>query len=216
MSWLLAEPFLSVVGGGLAAAIVTVAFNVWWDIRKQDVEEDWQFRRYQANVIHSCIVGIMESFFSAKAEMLFLTSTLETLLVALNALTAQVDGIVRQQGGPELTVTQLEARKRELLQPVQTYNQQQVNVRWSQYEQKARDNHAKAELHLAALRPLIGVQLYDKLLAMFQKLSAPFIWDLSHAKEKLKILEESTSEVLHLRDELTQQLEEKLGRKSPL
>lgn len=31
---LMTEPLLSVVGGGLAAAVVTIGFNVWWDKKK--------------------------------------------------------------------------------------------------------------------------------------------------------------------------------------
>jgi len=96
VSWISSEPMLSIIGGGLFAAIVTAAFNVWWDIKKQRRDEDWQFKRYQANLIHLCITGLMESFFAAKAEMLYLTSTLETLLATLNALTTQADAIVRQ------------------------------------------------------------------------------------------------------------------------
>ena len=213
MSWLLTDPFLSVVGGGLAAAIVTAAFNMWWDIRKQEIDEGWQFRRYQANVIHACIVGIMEAYFTAKAEMLYLTSTLETLLNTLNVLTAQADAIVRQQGGPELTVVQMEARKQQLLQPFQTFNQQQVTLRWNQYEQKAKENQAKAELHLATLKTLIDESLYQELMAVYQRLSAPFVWDLPHGKEKLKTLEDALPEVLQLRDKLMQSLEHRLGRK---
>ena len=40
----------------------------------------------------------MDAFFSAKNEMYYLTSTLESLLATLNQLSAQADQIVRQQG----------------------------------------------------------------------------------------------------------------------
>lgn len=108
------EPFLSIVGGGLIAAIITIAFNVYWDNKKQKASEDWEFRRYQANVMHYSTAGLMEAFFSGKSEMLYLTSTLETLLATLTRLTAQADQIVRQQGGPTLTVAELEQRKNQL------------------------------------------------------------------------------------------------------
>ena len=120
-----------------AAAIVTIGFNVWWDCQKQKLAEDWEFRRYQANMIHHSTAGLMEAFFSAKTEMYYLTSALETLWAALNQLDMQADQIVRQQGGPELTVGALQERKRQLLQPFESFNQQQVNMRWNQYEQKA-------------------------------------------------------------------------------
>lgn len=68
------EPFLSIVGGGLIAAIITIAFNVYWDNKKQKASEDWEFRRYQANLVHHSTAGLMEAFFSAKSEMLYLTS----------------------------------------------------------------------------------------------------------------------------------------------
>jgi hypothetical protein len=170
----MSEPILSVVGGGLAAAALTLGFNAWWDQRKQKLAENWEFRRYHANVIHYSTAGIMEAFFSAKNEMYYLTSTLESLWAALNQLTAQADQIVRQQGGPQLTVAALEERKLQLLQPFQSYNQQQVGLRWNQYEQKANENHTKAEVHLAALKPLISKMLYDELMALFISLSAPF------------------------------------------
>ena len=145
--------------------------------------------------------------------MLYLTSTLETLLATLTRLTAQADQIVRQQGGPGLTVAELEQKKNQLLQPFQKFNADQVTLRWTQYEQKAKENQAKAEIHLATLRPLVSPGLYDELLGMFHRLSAPFVWDLPHGKEKLKIIEDATPEVLTLREKLSRELELKLGRK---
>ena len=103
MRFALAEPFLSVIGGGLAAALLTFIFNVYWDLRKQKQAEDWEFRRYQANQIHFAAFGLIEVFFAAKTELYFLCCTLETLLGVLTQLAAQADAIVRQQGGPQLT-----------------------------------------------------------------------------------------------------------------
>jgi hypothetical protein len=208
------EPFLSIVGGGLIAAIITIVFNVYWDNKKQEASEDWEFRRYQANLVHHSTAGLMEAFFSAKSEMLYLTSTLETLLATLTRLATQADQIVRQQGGPGLTVTELEQRKNQLLEPFQKFNADQVTLRWTQYEQKAKENHAKAEIHLATLRSLVSSKLYDELLGMFHRLSTPFVWDLPNGKEKLRTIEEATPEVLTLRERLSQELEVKLGRKS--
>ena len=124
------EALLGIVGGGLVAAVVTIAFNAWWDTRKQKIAEDWEFKRYQANQIHFANVGLMEAYFAAKTEMYYLTSTLATLLATLNQLTAQADQIVRQQGGPQLTIVELEQRKQALLQPFQKFNQEQVTLRW--------------------------------------------------------------------------------------
>jgi hypothetical protein len=135
----------------------------------------------------------MEAYFSAKTGMYYITTTLESLWASLNQLSAQADQIVRQQGGPALTVAELEQRKQQLLQPFQTYNTQQVGLRWNQYEQKAKENHAKAEINLMTLKPLIPTALYDELTALFVRLSAPFVWDLPHGKEKLKV-----DEVFHL------------------
>jgi hypothetical protein len=213
MACLLREQFLSVMGGGLAAAIVTIGFNVWWDCKKQKNSEDWEFRRYHANLIHFSSAGIMEAFFAAKTEIYYLTSSVASLLGNLTQLTAQADEIVRQQGGPELTIAALEQRKAALLQPFQNFNQEQINLRWNQYEQKAKENHAKAEVHLATLKLLIPAALYDELMALFVKLSAPFVWDLAHGREKLQLLEDSVPQVLALRNRLMQELEIKLGRK---
>jgi hypothetical protein len=212
MDSFLTEPFLSIVGGGLVAAVLTLGFNAWWDGRKQKLAEDWEFKRYHANIIHSSTAGLMDAFFSAKNEMYYLTSTLEALLQTLNQLSAQADQIVRQQGGPELTVAALEERKRQLLQPFQTFNQQQVTMRWNQYEQKAKENHTKAEVHLTTLKALIPKSLYEELMALFQRLSAPFVWDLPHGKEKLQTLEGAVEEVLAIREKLMHELEMKLGR----
>ena len=110
-------------------------------------------------------------------------------------------------------MAELEQRKYQLLEPFQKFNADQVTLRWTQYEQKAKENHSKAEIHLATLRSLVSSRLYDELLAMFQRLSAPFVSDLPNAKEKLRIIEEVTPEVLTLREKLSQELETKLGRR---
>ena len=94
------EPWFAVVGGGLAAALLTIVFNAVWDNKKQKLAEDWGFRRYHANMIHVATVGIVDAFFSAKMEFTFMVATLGSLLATLNQLTAQADAIVRQQGGP--------------------------------------------------------------------------------------------------------------------
>jgi hypothetical protein len=208
----MSEPLLSIVGGGLVAAVVTVGFNAWWDSRKQKIAENWEFKKYHANMLHNAIAGIMEAYFSAKNEMYYLTSTLESLVSSLNQLSIQADQIVRQQGGPELTVQELEQRKIQLLQPFQTYNTQQVQLRWNNYEQKAKENHTKAELHLMTLKPLISEALYKELMALFVRLSAPFYWDLPNGKQKLKVLEDAMPEVLAARDKLVATLEAKPGR----
>lgn len=206
------EPWLSIIGGGLAAAIVTVIFNALWDNKKQKMAEDWEFKRYEANQIHFATAGIMEAYFSAKTEMYYLTSSLESLLATLNQLTAQADQIVRQQGGPELTVAVLEQRKQALLEPFQKFNQEQVNLRWNQYEQKAKENHSRAEVHLATLKFLIPAALHADLVALFEKLAAPFPWNLGGGREKLATLEAAQGDVLAFRAKLMAQLESKLGR----
>jgi len=179
---LIGEPLLSIVGGGLVAAVLPLGFNAWLDCRKQRLAEDWEFKKYHANMLHNATAGIMEAYFSAKNEMYYLTSKLESLLSSLNQLSAQADQIVRQQGGQEFSVAQLEQRKRQLLQPFQTYNQQQVQLRWNNYEQKAMENHTKAEPHLITLKPLIPKALHDELTALFVRLSAPFYRDLPNGK----------------------------------
>lgn len=210
-SWV-TEPFLSIVGGGLVAAILTLIFNAWWDNKKQKLAEDWEFKRYEANQIHFATTGITEAFFAAKTELYYLTAILETLLGTLNQLTAQADAIVRQQGGPDLTVAALDERKRQLLEPFQNFNQQQVNLRWQQYEQKAKENHAKAEVQLTNLQALVPAALYHDLITLFDRLSEPFVWDLPHGKKKLDVLEGALPEVLALRQRLMSQVEVKLGR----
>jgi hypothetical protein len=209
------EPWLSVIGGGLAAALVTIGFNVWWDKQKQKQSEDWEFRRYQANQVHFSTFGLIEVFFSAKTELYFLVSTLETLLASLNQLAFQADAIVRQQGGPQLTVADLEQRKAQLLQPFQTYNAQQVSLRWNQFEQKTKDLQAKAEAHLNVLRPLVPSALYEQILALYGKFSPRWVWDLPHAQERLKLYEENIPDVNRIREQLTKQIEIKLGRVKP-
>ena len=155
----------------------------------------------------------MDAFFTAKIEMYYLTGVLDTLVVTLNQLTAQADGIVRQQGGPALTVAVLEERKRELLEPFESFNRQQVTLRWNQYEQKAKETHAKAELSIATLRPLIPPALHAEMVVLFDRLSQPFVWDLPHGRQKLKLLEDSLPDVLRLREGLMAQVGKKVGKK---
>jgi hypothetical protein len=206
------EPWLSILGGGLAAALVTIAFNVWWDKQKQKLSEDWEFRRYHANQVHLATAGLMEVFFAAKIEIYFLTCTLETLLAGLNQLTTQADAIVRQQGGPQLTIAELEQRKAQLLQPFQTYNGQQVSLRWNQFEQKSKELQAKAEAYISVLQPLIPESVFGQVLALYQKFEGRWFWDLPHAQERLKLYEDSIPELNRIREQLTRQVEIKLGR----
>jgi hypothetical protein len=207
-----AEPWLSVVGGGLAAAVLTFIFNVCWDWRKQKVAEDWEFRRYHANQIHVATFGLLEVFFTAKAEIYFLVCTIEALLGALNQLAGQADAIVRQQGGADLTVAMLEQRKADLLQPFQKYNSEQVQLRWYQFEQKSKELQAKAEAYMSVLQPLIPAAIYGELDALYQRFSPRWKWDLPHAQERLKLYEDTVPELMLVRKKLSEQIEVKLGR----
>jgi hypothetical protein len=208
----MSEPWLSVLGGGLAAAGLTILFNVFWDYKKQKLIEDWEFRRYHANMIHTATIGIVDAFFSAKMEFTFMVATLGSLLATLNQLTAQADAIVRQQGGLQMTVAEMEQRKAQLLQPFQQFNQEQVNLRWNQYDQKARDRQAKAEAYLSSLEALIPAPLHAEAVALYVRLSRPFAWNLQGAQEKLRLLEENLPELNRIRGLLSQQIEIKLGR----
>ena len=207
------DTVLSIVGGGLVAAVLTIFFNAWWDTRKQKASEDWEFRRYRANLIHHGAFGLMEVFFAAKAELDYLVGTLDALLATLNQLSAQADAIVRQQGGPALTVAQLEQRKRDLLQPFQNFNSEQVRVRWNQYEQKAKELEAKAESYLNVLQPLVPQGLNAEMNQLFLALSEDFVWDLPHAKEKFQVYIDKTPEFQALQKRLAEQIEVQLGRK---
>ena len=63
-----------------------------------------------------------------------------------------------------------------------------------------------------SLKPLISTPLHDELMALFQRLSAPFQWDLPNGKEKLAVLEAALPEVIASREKLMQELEKKLDR----
>src|SRR6266404_3473625 len=189
------EPLLSIIGGGLAAALVTIGFNVWWDKKKQRSAEDWEFRRYHANQIHFATAGLMEVFFAAKTELYFLASTLEVFLATLNQLAFQTDAAVRQQGGPAMSVAELESRKATLLQPSQNYNAQQVTLRWNQFEQKTKDLQAKAEAYISVLQPLIPTAIFEQLLAFYSKFEGRWVWDLPHAQERLKLYQANLPEL---------------------
>jgi hypothetical protein len=99
-----------------------------------------------------------------------------------------------------------------VLQPFQTYNNQQVAIRWSQFEQKTKDLQAKAEAHISALQPLVPAPVYGQLLALYQKFEGRWFWDLPHAQERLKLYEDSVPELNRIREQLTKQIEIKLGR----
>jgi hypothetical protein len=207
------EPLLSIVGGGLAAAVVTIGFNVWWDKQKERGAQDWEFKRYRANLIHGAAFGLLDVFFSAKTEIEYLVGTLGTLAAALGQLTMQADAIVRQQGGPQLTIVELERRKAELLQPFETYNQQQVNLRWNQYEQKVKDLEAKAQSYLSVLQPLIPNDLNLEINALAAELTADYVWNLPNACTRLQLFNDSLPRFQNIHGRLTAQIEVQLGRK---
>ena len=188
------NPWLSVVGGGLVSVLITIGFNVYWDKKKQQLLEDWEFRRYHANQIHVATAGLVEAFFESKAEMYFLFYTLETLAGTLTQLTSQAEAIVRQQAGPELTAAE------------------QVTLRWNQHEQKAKEMQAKAETHLSELQPLIPSPIFDQLLALYAKLNTRWVWSLQSAQEQSQVYEDVLPELTRIRAALMQQIEIKLGR----
>lgn len=206
------NPWLSIVGGGLVSVLITIGFNVYWDIKKQHLLEDWQFRRYHANQIHLATLGLMEAFFAAKAELYFLFYTLETLAGTLTELASQADAIVQEQGGPELTTAEFELRKAQWLQPFQKFNQKQVTLRWNQHEQKANETLAKAETHISQLQPLVPAPIFEQLLALYAKLNTRWSWSLQAAQEQSKLFEDALPELSRIRSELMRQIELKLRR----
>ena len=207
------ESWLSIIGGGLAAALVTIGFNVWWDKKKEHNAQDWEFKRYRANLIHIASFGLMEAFFAAKTEIDYLVGTLGTLWAVLEQLSAQADAIVRQQGGPELTVAQLEERKAALLQPFQHYNQQQVGLRWKQYEDKVKDLEAKAQSYLSVLEPLVPAHLFREMAALVSELSADYEWNLPNARTRLALFNERLPQFQACHRKLAEQIEVQLGRR---
>ena len=206
------NPWLSIVGGGLVSVLITIAFNVYWDRKKQQLLEDWEFRRFHANQIHAAPAGLMEAFFESKAELFFLYYTLETLAGTLTQFASQAESIVRQQSGPEVTAAEFEQRKAQWLQPFQKFNQEQVALRWSQHEQKAKELQAKAETHLAELQPLITAAIFDQLLAFYAKLNTRWSWSLQSAQEQSQLFEDALPDLARIRATLMQQIELKLGR----
>jgi len=207
------EPFLSIVGGGLAAALVTIGFNVWWDKQKEQSSQEWEFKRYRANLIHGAAFGLMDAFFAAKTEIEYLVGTLGTMWAALEQLSVQADAIVRQQGGPQLTVAELERKKNDLLQPFRTYNQQQVDLRWNQYEQKVKDLEAKAQSYLSVLEPLVPDNLHGQILGLVTELSADYEWNLPNAQARLRLFNDRLPQFQATHRDLATQIEVQLGRK---
>ncbi len=151
------EPF---VGGGVVAALVTIGFNFWWDRKKERSAQEWEFKRYRANLVHSAAFGLMEVFFGAKTEIDYLIGVLATLSASLQQLSVRADSIVRGQTGPQLTDLDLQRREDELLQLFSVYNGQQVDLRWNQYEQKVKELEARAQSYVSVLEPLIPKDLY--------------------------------------------------------
>jgi hypothetical protein len=213
MMFPMTEPFLSIVGGGLAAALVTILFNVWWDKKKERSAQDWEFKRYRANLIHVAAFGLMDAFFAAKTEIDYLVGTLGTLAGTLGQLSAQADAIVRQQGGPQLTVAELERRKSELLQPFGTYNQQQVDLRWNQYEQKVKDLEAKAQSYLSVLEPLIPAGLHHQIVTLVTELSADYEWNLPNARARLQLFNDRLPQFQATHKKLATEIEVQLDRR---
>jgi hypothetical protein len=208
-------PWLSIVAGGLVSVLITIGFNVYWDQKKQELLEDWEFRRYHANQIHLATSGLMEAFFAAKAELYFLFYTLETLAESFTQLTSQADEIVRLQADPGSNAAELERRKTQWLQPLQKFNQEQVTLRWNQHEQKAKELQAQAETHMSALQPLVPAPLFQELLAFYAKLNTRWTWSLQSAQEQSKLYEDAVPEISRIRSKLVEQIELKLRRRSP-
>jgi hypothetical protein len=207
----MSETWLSIVGGGLAAAIVTLGFNVWWDKQKERSAQDWEYNR--ANLIHIAAFGLMETFFAAKTEIEYLVGALSTLETTLRQLSVQAEAIVREQGGPELKVAELESRRDGILARFREYDRQQADLRWNQYEQKVKDLEAKAQTHLSTLQPLIPQVLHTAAVGLFNRLSADYEWSLPNARERLSLFTGDRDLFLEIHKQLLAAIEKQLGRK---
>src|SRR5450432_353160 len=172
------ETLLSIVGGGTVAAFLTIFFNVYWDTKKERSSQDWEFKRYRANLVHTATFGLMETFFAAKTEIEYLVGTLSSLEAALSGLMLNTITTTRQHGGPHLTVDELNRIVDEQMQGYRNYTKQQIDIRWNQYEQKMKDLQARSLGYLSVLKPLVQLALYGHILALVTELSTPYPWTL--------------------------------------
>lgn len=207
------DTWLSIIGGGLVAALLTISFNAYWDRQKERRAEDWEFRRYRANLIHMASMGLMEVYFSAKTEIEYLVGTLGTLAVTFQQLEAQAEHLVRAQVGPGLTVVQLEQGKAALLQPFQQYNRQQVDLRWNQYEQKMKDLESRAATYVSVLAPLITADLNRRIGELYSRLTEDYEWNLPNAQQRLALFGACLPRFQEIQRDLAAQVEIQLGRR---
>jgi hypothetical protein len=199
------EFVISLLMGGVSAAAVTAAFNVWWDRRKQEIAERWERRRYDTNVKLHILHQLTEIFYATESELHFVALEVSGFHQGLQAVEQQVSLSLQIQN-PGMPVAQLQILRDTVLAPIRLWiGQMEVN-RWSQYNNSARALRARAEALVSLAEYSLTTEgVYARIATMFQQLSenlAPGVQGAQNRLQKLRNREQEFKDILRqIRDE---------------
>lgn len=198
--------WVSVLAGGVGAAVATAVFEWLRDKSRQKTREDWERRRYKANQLNAATAGMVEAFYGVKAELNFLVSGLEALdaeMARQSRRASELLGAFPLEGGP---LGRLE-RHSQLLAQLQDGLRQQQAYRFAQYEGKAKDARARAEACLQTIELLAPGSASCSARGVFEALAASWNWNLAGARQELARFERNEGQVLAIRRLLEEEAE---------
>lgn len=204
---------LGVLGGGIVAAIITAGFNVYWDKQKQKITENWERRRYDANLKRQLLFGITDVFYSTKSEIFFAELEIRSLQEGLQKIEQNVDANLRASN-PGMAVQQLSALKAQVVSPIQFWIvQMQVN-RTSQYNTSVKVLRSRAEAWLSvAQRCLKTPDLYAGMQTMFKQFSRDILDGVDDFKKRFQEMEASDEQFKDVQKRIEHEIDAALTSK---
>ncbi|TAM81096.1 MAG: hypothetical protein EPN47_14570 [Acidobacteria bacterium] len=194
------EQLLSLLAGGVSAAVVTAGFNVWWDRRKQKIVAQWERRKYDTNTKLHIVYHLTETFYNTESELHFVTLEVGGYHEALRALEQQIAQNLQAQN-PAMPAVQLQALHNLTLAPVRQWIGQMEANRWSQYNNSVKALRARAEAALSLTEYSLRTQgVYARLATLFRQfqenLSPPGVQSAQARLQDLRNREQEFKDIL--------------------
>lgn len=165
------------VGGGLAAAAVTLGANILWDLKKQKLQEAWERRRYRLFLRFQVLNSITDLYYAAKHELYILQLDLAILTASYSQdRNATAQGL--RGASPQISAADLDAQTNILCATYYRSWQEAKKSRWLRYNESIKNIRARAESHVDLSGSIFeDPEIRSRLLILLRELSRPLEMD---------------------------------------
>ena len=162
---------LSLLAGGLSAAIFTAAFNVWWNGRRQEIAERWESRKYEANLKLQLLFKLTEIYYANINELYFVILEVGSLHASFAVIEQEMSRNLQSQN-PALPVGQVQTLLNPALAPTKQLLSQIEMNRWLQYNNSVKNLRSSAGAALSVAEyALTTKDIYARLATLINQLS---------------------------------------------